>query len=289
MIGTLLADRLMASGHKVRLLTRNPNKEYAHAAFGWDIGKKQIDVAALQDLDVIINLAGAPIAGARWSTKRKAALRNSRVEGNHLLRQVLENQGIQVQQFIGASAVGYYGDRGAEELVESSTPGDGFLSELCVEWEESQLAFQSVAQQVASVRVGLVMAKEGGVLPTLNRSIIFGVGTSLGSGHQYMPWIHIDDLLRIFECLVSRGDLAGVFNGVAPTPVPHRDFMRSLTKRHSGLGLTIPVPAFLIKMFMGEMAQIVLNSNRVIPQRLENVGFAFNYVSLDSALDALLT
>ena len=240
-------------------------------------------------VDVVISLAGASIAAKRWSAKRKEILLQSRVNGNDLIRRKLEETGQRISLFIGGSGVGIYGDRADQILIESSSTGNGYLSNLCLAWEDSQQAFASVADRVATVRIGLVLAKEGGVLQTLRQSIWGGIGTVLGNGRQYMSWIHVHDLTRIFQYIIMHTQLHGPFNGVTPNPIRHRLFMRQLIEHLGGLRLLLPVPAVLLKLFLGEMSHVVLDSARVIPNRLEEAGFEHEFQHLGHALSDLLT
>ncbi len=287
MIGTGLSKRLVQGGHEVRLLTRHPELDHSYPAFGWDVAAGKMDPQALLDVDVIISLAGAGIADRRWSKSRKQILLKSRVSGNNLIFETLQRHQQRISQFIGASAIGIYGDRGEKILTESSEPGEGFMSELCNTWEQSQRQFGEITDQLAHVRIGLVLAKEGGILPTMYHSIFAGIGASLGSGTQYMSWIHLIDLLRIFELLLSAPHLQGAFNAVSPSPIQHRQFMRHLVNQKGGLGWVLPIPSLAIRLVLGEMAQVVLDSTRVVPKRLMAEGFAFDYVDLDQALKSL--
>ncbi len=290
LIGSHLANRLADQGHEVRLLSRSPeHAKSPHSVFGWNIKERSIEEAALDQLDVVIALAGASVAGARWSQRRKQILEESRVDGNHLIWQKLKARQQRIEQFIGASAIGYYGDRGEEWLDEESLVGEGFMPELCARWESSQQAFADVAEHVTSIRIGLVLAKEEGVLPTLARSVIAGIGTYLGSGNQYMSWIHVDDLINIFTYVVHQPNENSIYNAVAPSPVKHRSFMQNLVQVKGGLGWLIPVPTFVLKLIMGEMSHVVLDSTRVKPKAMSESGYAFRYTDLQEALRDLLT
>ena len=290
LIGSHLADRLADQGHEVRLLSRSPkHTKSPHAVFGWNIKKQSIDDAAFDQVDIVIALAGASVAGARWSKRRKQILEESRVNGNHLILQRLKARQQRIEQFIGASAIGYYGDRGEEWLDEESLVGEGFMPELCARWESSQQAFVDVAQHVMSIRIGLVLAKREGVLPTLARSVIAGIGTCLGSGNQYMSWIHVDDLINIFTYIIHQPSKNSIYNAVAPSPVKHRSFMQSLIQVKGGLGWLIPVPTFFLKLVMGEMSHVVLDSTRVSPKAMIESGYTFGYTDLHMALRDLLT
>ena len=289
LVGKSLSHSLVKKGHEVRLLSRNPNKTQSPiATYKWDLDEGFIDPLALKNVGVIINLAGASIADRAWTNARKKVLISSRVDGNYLLHKAIREHGFSIHQFIGASAIGFYGSTGNQLLNEASPKGAGFMSALCAKWEESQWSFREMVSQVAVVRIGLVLSRKGGILPTLKKTIVAGVGTVLGSGTQYMSWIHIDDLVQIFHTLIDNPQLNGVVNGVAPNPITQRDFMHQLVGKEKGLQWLIPVPAFLIRIVMGERSHLVLDSTRVVPQFMRSQQFEFRFQSLTEALNDLV-
>lgn len=285
LIGTYLSDHLANLGFEVRILTRNVDQASRYKLFHWDIEKNEMDSRALENLDVIIALAGASIASKAWTEERREVLYKSRVLGNQLLLDTVNKTGSKPSLFIGTSAVGIYGDRGDEVLNEESKPGkDSFMVNLCQAWENSIFAFKELDIRVGAVRVGLVLSDQGGVLPTLKNTTFFGIGSYLGSGAQYMPWIHIEDLARIFSSFIEHPTLTGIVNGVGPDPSTNRQFMQTLVNCQGGLKLVLPAPAFAIKLVMGSRAALVLNSNRVISSRLEELGYQYHFQTLESAI-----
>ena len=290
LIGQQLAQRLIQLGHEVRILSRRNANDLPGAVFQWDIDKGWIDPDALKDLDVLINLAGAGIADKKWSAQRKDVLRKSRLAGNILLLNTLEKQSIQPELFLGASAIGIYGNQGEKILDEFSEhgPSSDYLVELCEAWEQSQSDFAGICQRVVSIRIGLVLSMEGGALPPLYKSVIFGIGAILGSGDQYMSWIHLDDLIQMFVHAIDHEETNGVINGTAPAPVTHSEFIRAIVHQKGGLGITFKIPAFILEGLMGEMAQILLEGARVISAKMEKAAFTYQYVNLSSALQDLL-
>ncbi len=285
LIGTYLSDHLANLGFEVRILTRNVDQASRYTLFHWDIEKNQMDSRALENLDVIIALAGASIASKAWTEERREVLYKSRVYGNQLLLDTINKTGSKPSLFIGTSAVGIYGDRGDEILNEESKPGkDSFMVNLCLAWEDSVFAFKELDIRVGAVRVGLVLSDQGGVLPTLKNTTFFGIGSYLGSGAQYMPWIHIEDLAQIFSSFIEHPTLSGIVNGVGPDPATNKEFMQTLVNCQGGLKIVLPAPAFAIKLVMGSRAALVLNSNRVISSRLEELGYQYHFQTLESAI-----
>ncbi len=285
LIGSHLSNHLHNLGFEVRILTRNTNQNSRYKLFHWDIDKNELDSQAFDNLDVIIALAGASIASKAWTEERKKVLYSSRVSGNRLIFDTLRQAGSKPSLFIGTSAVGIYGDRGEEILNEESTPGkSSFMVDLCKSWEDSVFAFEEMDIRVGAIRVGLVLSDEGGVLPTLKKTTFLGMGSYLGSGDQYMPWIHIEDLIRIFTSFIDYPTLSGIINGVGPHPVSNKEFMQTLVKCQGGLKIVLPAPTFAIKMIMGHRAALVLNSNRVMSSRLVEIGYQYHYKTLESAI-----
>ncbi len=290
LIGQRLAQYLHAAGYEVRILSRRGDVAPSIPVYEWDLTKDWVDPAALDLVDVVINLAGAGIADSRWSESRKQVLYRSRVDSNHLLVRHLRKQGLSPKLFIGASAIGIYGDRGDEILTESAKLGrpSDFLVQLSRAWEESHHLFAEVSARVVSVRIGLVLSNDGGALPTLNKSVVFGLGATLGTGNQYMSWIHMDDLIRVFHHVMVHCSIGGVVNGVAPEPVNNRQFIRSIMDIKGRSGLILRVPAWILKLALGEMAHVLLDGARVVPRKMHQSGFDFIYGTLDAALQHLL-
>jgi uncharacterized protein (TIGR01777 family) len=291
LIGTFLKSFLEAAGHQVRILTRNRSLAGRDGFFLWDIDTSYLDRSALQNVEVIVNLAGAPIADKRWTSNRKRVLRDSRVESTLFLRNQLVEANVKVNTYIGASAVGIYGDRGDEVLDEGSKLGkQDFLIDLCMEWESAHDRFSDLADRLVKVRIGVVLTNEGGAWPQLKRSVVAGLGASFASGNQFVPWIHQADLIGIMGNLVADHELSGIINATAPNPVTNRAFVKSLIRAKGGIGLVAPIPALFLHLILGEMATILLASQRVIPAKLLDVNnFYFKYETIDAAIEALLT
>lgn len=285
LIGSYLSNYLDNLGFDVRILTRNTSQDSRYKLFHWDISKNEVDTRAFENLDVIIALAGASIASKAWTAERKEVLYSSRVNGNRFILETLRRLGSKPSLFIGTSAVGIYGDRGDEILNEESKPGrSSFMVDLCQSWEDSVFAFNKLDIRVGAVRIGLVLSDQGGVLPTLKSTTFFGIGSYLGSGTQYMPWIHIEDLARIFTTFIDHKTLSGILNGVGPNPSTNKEFMQTLVNCQGGVKLVLPAPAFAVKLMMGPRAALVLNSNRVVSARLEEIGYQYRFETLESVI-----
>lgn len=286
MIGSGISKQLKKTGHQVVHLSRSTSPVDEYSTFSWDIAKGDIDERAFEGVEMIIHLAGASI-NQRWTEKNKKMIIDSRVESANLLFETVKRLKIPLKAFISMSAIGYYGgDTGDTILTESNDPGNDFLAETVTRWEAAADQFQSVCP-VTKFRTGVVLDGRGGALPQIAKPVRFYVGAPIGSGKQWMSWIHIDDVVNAF-CEAVEGRLSGTFNLVAPKPTTNAQFTKSIAKT-LGRPLILPnVPAFVLRMVMGEMATIVIGGNNVSSKHLESTGFKFNYPELDGALRDLL-
>jgi uncharacterized protein (TIGR01777 family) len=281
-IGQRLIARLLLEGHSIHALgRRRPAGSPSIGFSNWDSGQKP-PADALQASDAVIHLAGEPVA-QRWNAEIKAKIRDSRVNGTRRLVEAISELRQRPQTLICASAIGYYGDRGEEVLNESSSPGAGFLPEVCIEWEREALAAGRLGLRVVLLRIGIVLGKEGGALKQMLTPFKLGVGGPTGSGQQWMSWIHIDDLVGAVAFALTGTELSGPVNGTAPNPGRNRDFTRALGKA-LGRPAAIPTPVFALKLMLGEAAEIVLASQRVIPEALKRAGYKFRYEDVGDAL-----
>jgi len=263
-IGSSLAEHLRRSGHIVRALS-------LRAALPPD---------ALAGVNAVINLAGEPVA-QRWTISARDKILRSRVEGTQALVAAMRGQPPQV--LISASAVGYYGSRGDEILIESAPPAQDFLGRVAVAWEEEAQAAEPLGVRVARIRIGVVLGKGGGALSKMLLPFRLGVGGRLGSGKQWMSWIHIDDLMELIAFLMKESTVRGVFNATSPFPVTNREFTQALAEAVHRPAI-IPVPAFALRLALGEMAEIVLASQRAIPDAAQRAGFVFKHPDIYAAL-----
>jgi uncharacterized protein (TIGR01777 family) len=282
LVGRRLTAFLRAGGHEVLRLVRG--RADGADEIHWDPMAGEIDAAKLEGLDAVVHLAGASIAGGLWTRKRKAAIRDSRVLGTHLLATTLAELKQPPAVLVSTSAVGYYGSRGDTVLTEAAGPGEGFLSGVVEEWEAAATPAARAGIRVVHPRFGLVLAGEGGLLPLISLPFRMGAGGPLGSGRQYMSWIALDDLVGvIFEAIVNPA-LSGPVNAVAPNPVTNAEFTRTLASvLHRPAIFKVPAPA--MKLVAGQLAEeLILVSQRVIPSRLEETGFTFALPTLEQAL-----
>ena len=263
-IGSSLAEHLRRSGHIVRAIS-------LRAALPPD---------ALAGVNAVINLAGEPVA-QRWTISARDRILRSRIEGTQALVAAMRTQPPQV--LISASAVGYYGSRGDEILTESAPPARDFLGRVAVAWEEVAQAAEPLGVRVARIRIGVVLGKGGGALSKMILPFRLGVGGQLGSGKQWMSWIHIDDLMELIVFLMKESTVRGVFNATSPFPVTNREFTHALAEAVHRPAI-IPVPAFALRLALGDMAEVVLASQRAIPDAAQRAGFVFEHPDIFAAL-----
>jgi uncharacterized protein (TIGR01777 family) len=290
-IGRGVASKLRADGHEVAVLTRSIRRALdtvkSQVRFiEWDPRGSTVPDLTGFDPEAVIHLAGESIA-RRWTKGRKREIRDSRVNSTSLLmkalRPVVEKHPVRV---ICASAIGYYGPRGDEELDETSPGGKGFLADLCRKWESAALDAGLPQSRRTCVRIGVVLGRGGGALKKLLPAFRVGLGGPSGSGRQWMSWIHYDDLISLIAFLLSSPDAPPVVNATAPHPVTNRDFADALG-RALGVPAVLPAPAFLLKLALGEMADVVLEGQRVLPHAAEKIGFHFTHPQLDEALASI--
>jgi len=286
LVGSALVPFLTGGGHEVvRLVRHDPGgKDEAR----WDPDAGGIDAAALEGVDAVVSLSGANIAGARWTEKRKALLRTSRLVPTRLLAETLAGLTRKPRVLVSASAVGRYGDRGDEWVSEDAPPADDFLGRLSAEWEEATTAASRAGIRVAPLRAGIVLSPAGGALGKMLLPFQAGLGGVLGPGTQYMSWIAIDDLLGVIQHVIDHDELRGPVNAVSPEPVTNAVFTKTLG-RVLGRPTIAPVPAFALRLALGEMADAaLLASPRVRPRRLEETGYRFRFPGLEGALRHVL-
>ncbi len=287
LVGTRIIELLDPKEYHINILTRSPkpaknNITYHH----WDIEKGIIDENAL-DADYLINLTGAGIADARWTDSRKKLLIDSRVNSTMLIYSAMKKANRKFKVAVSASAIGYYGDQGDKVLDESSNPGDEFLSTCCMLWEDASSKLSEVASQNRILRVGLVLSSVGGALPKILMTKAIRVFNYFGNGKQYYSWIHIDDISRMFIHLLQSPGYNTIYNGVTPRPLMNKKFTEEV-RDAIGSGVVIPAPSFGLKLALGEMSNVVLNSNRVIPKNFIAEGFEYRYIDLTLAVEDLL-
>lgn len=290
LVGAALVPSLLGRGHEVtRLVRRTPQTDGAGVReVAWHPERGEMDAAALEGHDAAVHLAGENIAEGRWTKEKKRRIRESRVRGTRLLAETLARLKQKPRVLISASAIGYYGDRGAEVLTEQSTAGAGFLAEVCREWEAAAEPARDASIRTVLLRFGLILSAEGGALAKMLLPFKLGVGGKVGSGRQYYSWIALNDVINIIHFALADESLSGPVNVVAPEPVTNAEFTKALGGV-LGRPTFFPAPAFGLRLALGEMADaLLLASERVVPVRLESAGYGFKYPSLESALRHLL-
>ncbi|MEK6481467.1 TIGR01777 family oxidoreductase [Catalinimonas sp. 4WD22] len=290
MIGSRLTPMLQEKGYEVSHLSRSRTGKEAVKTYVWDIQKKEIEPEALKQADYIIHLAGAGIADSRWTESRKQIIIKSRTETTRLLHDGLAQLGQhKVKAFLSASGISIYGsDTGSTEIYESSPKSDEFIADVVKQWEASVDEISRLNIRTIKLRTGVVLSMKGGALPKIVQPIKLGAGAPLGSGEQYMSWIHIDDICRMYIHALEKEDVHGVYNAVAPRPVTNKELTQTAAKiLHRPLILP-NVPAFALRLAFGEMASIVLGGNKLSNQKIESTGFDFRYKRVEAALTDLL-
>lgn len=291
LVGRRLVAALVAAGRPVRILSRDPAQATRSLpdaiAFGWDGRRWPSD--ALAGADAVIHLSGEPVFGGLLTAARRARIRESRVGSTLALVEALGSlaSAERPKTLLCASAVGYYGNRGDAVLDESAGAGQGFLARLCTDWETAAAGAGALGVRVVSLRIGIVLAREGGALPMMAIPFRLGLGGPLGEGTQWVPWIAASDLVRLVQRVLDDGSVCGPVNAVAPDPVRNEVLTRALARAlHRPAFLR--APAFALRLAFGEIAGELLGSRRCIPRRAESIGFTFEHATLESALAAEL-
>ena len=286
LVGTALIKSLEADRHEIFRLVRH----YPHSPseIEWSPERYSIALSMIEGFDAVVHLAGESIAEGRWTDEKKKRIRESRVKGTRLLGDALANLTQQPRVMISASAVGYYGNRGDETLTEMSSPGDDFLSEVCVEWEKATDMAKEKGIRTVNARFGIILDKDGGALKKMLPPFKMGIGGRIGDGKQWMSWIVLDDVIGGIKFSLTNDSLQGPVNFVAPNPVRNAEFTKTLGRVLSRPTI-FPIPAFGVRLVFGEMADaLLLASQRVDCARLKNIGYEFKHASLDGALTHVL-
>lgn len=284
LVGKKLVPYLLKQGHSVSVLSRKRKAIPGVHVFVWNVEAQHVETGAFDDVDTVIHLAGEGIADKRWTAKRKAELINSRVKSAQLLYKTIKKANAPVKTFISASAVGYYGNRGDEFLWEDSLPARGFLSDCCIEWEAAADAGLALGLRVVKVRIGLILSEKEGALAAIAKPIKFFVGAPLGSGRQWMPWIHIDDIVGIFAKAVEDEQMKGAYNAAAPYPVTNKLLTKRVAWHLSRPVWPVHVPKAVLKVVLGESSILALMSSNTAAQKILDAGYQFKYLDLDEAL-----
>jgi len=286
-IGSALTKSLIKQGNSVTVLSRDPIKVTTICGPGVTALADIRQLTPDDNFQAIINLAGAPIFDARWSDTRKQLLRDSRINLTTQLVECMARMSIKPEVFISGSAIGYYGDQGDTLLTEQSSIRPDFSQQLCADWEAAAIKAEQFGIRVCLIRTGLVIAEGGGLLQRMLLPFNLGLGGRLGNGNQWMSWIHRQDWIAIAEAMIADKSLQGAYNATAPHPVTNAEFTKTLAACLNRPAL-LPVPAWVLKTLLGEMSELVLGSQRVIPDRLLSYGFKFQYNDLAGAINQAL-
>jgi len=254
-------------------------------AIRWDAEKEPPPAAAFDGVDAVVHLAGEPVAEGRWNAEKKRRIRDSRILGTRNLVRGLEQLTTRPRVLISASAVGYYGSRGDDVLYEDAAAASDFLADICRDWEAESQRARDLGIRVVNPRIGIVLGKGGGAVAKMLLPFKLGLGGRLGDGHQWMPWVHVDDIVGLILFAIERENLQGAANATAPHPVTNREFTRVLAHVLHRPAI-FPVPAFALKLAIGEFGDILLASQRALPRVLLDAGYPFKYPTLEEALRA---
>jgi uncharacterized protein (TIGR01777 family) len=288
LIGRHLCKKLKEKGYNVALLSRKSIPESDIPVYYWNPQKNEIDQEAIKSADYIIHLAGAGIGDKRWTKKRRQLITDSRIKTGELLYNKVHETGIKLKAYISASGIGYYGAITSDKIfTETDQPSKDFLGEICRQWEQGADRFEESGIRTVKIRTGIVLTKKGGALARMITPVRMGIGSALGKGKQYQPWIHIDDICNIYIKAIEDKSLKGAYNAVAPEYVTNREFMRTLAKVLEKPFFFPAVPSFAMKILFGKMSGILLNGSRVSADKIILAGYNFVFPDLENALKNL--
>lgn len=284
MIGRPLTQRLLDAGHEVVHLSRTPSTSSKVPAFKWNPADGTIDDHALKGVNIIVHLAGAGLADQSWTDARKQEILDSRINSASLLHEACKRNGVRLDNFISASAIGWYPLIISDIAFDEGSPeGQGFVAEVCKSWEDSADQFADVSDRVCKLRIGLVLGKNNGALREIEWPVRMYIGAGLGEGTQSMSWIHLDDVSRMFVHVIEK-KLDGVYNSVGPEPTPNIEFMQTMADV-MGRPIMLPnIPEFIIKLIYGPKSEVILKGAPISSKKIEATGFEFEYPTLTSAL-----
>jgi uncharacterized protein (TIGR01777 family) len=288
LVGTHLSRKLQGMGYEVAILSRTKRNENKLHTYIWDYNKNEIDKDAINTSDYIIHLAGINLGERRWTSKRKQLIFDSRIKSAELIYNNIDKENNKLSAFITASAIGYYGAITSDKVLsETEPPADDFLAQTCKKWEQVADRFTDIGIRAVKIRTGVVLAKQGGALSKIVIPIKLGIGSAIGDGNQYFPWIHIDDLCSIYLKAIEDTKMIGAFNAVAPEYITNRQFMETIARNLDKPFWFPKIPAIAIKVILGKMSEMILTGSRISSDKIRNSGFVFKYPKLESALDQL--
>ncbi len=286
LIGSHLCKKLVESGYDVAVLSRTGNRIIPDVrVYNWQPDKNEIEQEAIETADYIINLSGANIGEKRWSVLRKKMILDSRVETTKLIYRKVKEYKKDLKAYVSASATGYYGSLTTNEIYkENSPPANDFLGNTCRLWEQSADRFSELGIRTVKIRTGVVLTHKGGALSKMILPVKLGIGSAIGSGNQYMPWIHIDDLCNIYIKSIEDNDMLGAYNAVSPDHKTNEEFTMILSRILKRPFWFPKVPAFVMKILFGEMSELLLEGSRVSAEKIKSAGYKFIFPNLESAL-----
>ena len=285
LIGTALQRSFKEKGYDLLLASRSEPKDSTYIQWSIEDGFSDEGLSRVEGLDAVVHLAGEGISGFRWTEAKKKAIRDSRVLGTRTLIDAFAKLKTPPKTFISGSAIGYYGDRGSEEMTEASSAGDTFLSNVCKEWEAESRRAEDLGIRTVLLRTGIVLSKDGGALAAMLTPFKFGVGGVVGSGEQWMSWVALDDEINAINFVLENENVRGAVNVTSPNPVTNEQFTKTLGDVLYRPTI-LPLPEFAVNMIFGEMGDaLLLDSTRVLPKRLTDAGFEFQYPKLKQALE----
>lgn len=288
LIGTRLMDYL-SDDFRFHVLSRSKRQNKSNVSyFRWNTGTKEMDSDALKDVSTIINLAGAGIADKRWTAARKKEILSSRIDSIATLQSAMVKHNQKTKLYIGASAIGYYGDTGSQIQKESDGPGEGFLAEVTEKWEEAHKTVFNLCDRSCLLRIGIVLSKNGGALKEILKPAALGTYGYFGDGSAYYSWIHIDDICEMITTIMRDEKYTGIYNATAPIPITIKELVKAVKKAKRTPGIVLPVPTFALKLALGEMTQMLTDSMRVAPEKLLAQGYKFLYKNPVTAIEDIL-
>jgi len=290
LIGKELSRKMAEKDYEIRILGRKKNnmENSRFKYYQWDIDNEIIDSKCLEQIDYIVHLAGENISEKSWSKQQKIIIENSRVKSAQLLFNACQKNDIWPKAFISTSAIGYYGTFTSEKILNEESPvGQDFLARVCEKWEQVADLFANNGIRTVKIRTGVVLSRDGGAYKKIAQTAQKGISSAIGSGNQYIPWIHIDDIVNIFEKAIEDPTMSGIYNGVAPQHITNKEFTKEIANSLKKPFRFPKVPSFVLKTIYGEMSSIILEGTRVSSEKIQQSGFRFKYAGLQDALNEL--
>lgn len=289
LIGKQLCERLKEKGYRVAILSRESQNNTDIQTYIWDIDRKVIEKEAIETADYIIHLAGVNVADKRWTNKRRQLIIDSRIKATQLIFDEVKANKNKLKAFISASAIGYYGAMTSDKIFcETDAPSNDFLGNTCQQWEQSADNFKNLGVRTVKIRTGVVLTKQEGALEKMIFPIQAGIGSAIGNGKQYMPWIHIDDLCNIYIKAIEDLQMNGAYNAVAPEYTTNKEFNKTLARVLKKPFWFPNIPAIAVKLLFGKMSSMLLKGSRISSDKIKEAGYKFQYPELESALTDLL-